>query len=70
MATCSLQGLKFPCALPADARDNRKIATSFKIQPELTAVELNQEIINNKNYETTALKENDKVEIVTMMGGG
>ena len=40
------------------------------VRPEMTAIELNFEIVKRKEYDQTVLKEDDKVEIVTMMGGG
>lgn len=34
------------------------------------AVELNNEILSKKAYDTTVLKDNDVLEIVCFMGGG
>lgn len=35
-----------------------------------TAVELNREICRKKNHATTVLNEGDKLEVVTIVGGG
>jgi len=42
----------------------------YQLRPEMTVVEINLEIIRRKEYENTVLKSDDKVEFVTMMGGG
>ncbi|MCF7957293.1 MAG: sulfur carrier protein ThiS [Phycisphaerae bacterium] len=38
--------------------------------PGPTAVELNREICRKKNHATTVLNDGDKLEIVTIVGGG
>lgn len=35
-----------------------------------TAVELNREVVFREEHETTQLHEGDRVEIITMVGGG
>ncbi len=40
------------------------------IKKELVVVELNHEIVHCEHFEKTVLKNNDKIEIVTMVGGG
>ena len=42
----------------------------FKLEKEKVAVELNKDIKNRENFENIALKENDKLEIITLVGGG
>jgi thiamine biosynthesis protein ThiS len=34
------------------------------------AVEVNKQLVRRPNYDTTALREGDRVEIVTLVGGG
>lgn len=42
----------------------------WKVRPELVTVEVNEEILQKLDYDTTVLKEGDKVEFVFYMGGG
>ena len=39
-------------------------------QPQRVAVELNEQIVPKTQYESTVVKEGDKVEIVGFVGGG
>ncbi len=38
--------------------------------PEMVSVELNGSIVRRENFDSTDLKENDKVEFLYFMGGG
>ncbi len=38
--------------------------------PEMVSVELNNEILNRVDFESTQLKENDQLEFLFFMGGG
>jgi thiamine biosynthesis protein ThiS len=40
------------------------------IRPEVVTVELNEKIIDRKNYQTSIIMEGDKLEFVYFMGGG
>ena len=40
------------------------------IDPQLVAVEVNTQMIDQENLGATSLKENDKVEFLFFMGGG
>lgn len=40
------------------------------IRPEVVIAELNEKIINRKDYQSTLLKEGDVLEFVFFMGGG
>lgn len=46
------------------------ILAKWKIKPELVTVEVNEEIVQKLEYDTTVLKPNDKVNFVFYMGGG
>jgi len=46
------------------------LLTHLKVKREYTAVALNREVAPKSAYDTTWLKEGDKVEIVRPMGGG
>ncbi len=40
------------------------------IDPQLVAIEVNTQMIDQENLETTSLKEDDKLEFLFFMGGG
>jgi len=40
------------------------------IDPQLVAIEVNTQMIDQENLGTTSLKENDKLEFLFFMGGG
>ena len=40
------------------------------IDPQLVAVEVNTQMVDQENLSTTSLKEHDKVEFLFFMGGG
>ena len=40
------------------------------IDPQLVAIEVNTQMIDQENLSTTSLKENDKLEFLFFMGGG
>ena len=40
------------------------------IDPQLVAVEVNTQMIDQENLATTSLKEDDKLEFLFFMGGG
>jgi len=40
------------------------------IDPQLVAVEVNTQMVDQENLGTTSLQENDKVEFLFFMGGG
>ncbi len=42
----------------------------WKIRPELVTVEINETILQKLDYETTEIKDGDRVEFVFYMGGG
>ena len=54
----------------AGAMTIQNLLEQVGIQPEMTAVEVNLEVVKRTDYDKTMVKENDKVEIVTMMSGG
>lgn len=42
----------------------------FKINKDRVVIELNKHILKKSDFESTILKENEEVEIVTFVGGG
>ena len=47
-----------------------ELLLKWKIRPELVTVEVNENILQKLDYETTVLKNGDNVEFVFYMGGG
>ena len=40
------------------------------LAPQRVAVEVNRDLVRRAEYPTTALREGDRIEIVTFVGGG
>ena len=58
---------------PREAEDSlnlRDLITSLDLKPERIAIELNQTVIRRIHWQSTILKEDDKIEIVHFVGGG
>ncbi len=47
-----------------------QLIAELGINNRFVAVELNGEIVQSDKFETTPVAENDKVEVVTFVGGG
>jgi thiamine biosynthesis protein ThiS len=47
-----------------------ELLKSLDLPTERVAVELNKEVVRRKNWETTDIKDADKIEIVHFVGGG
>jgi sulfur carrier protein len=47
-----------------------ELLAQFALAPERVAIELNQQLIRRANYAQTQLHDGDRVEIVTLVGGG
>lgn len=47
-----------------------QLLNKWKIKPELVTVEVNTEVVQKLDYQTTVLKSGDKVNFVFYMGGG
>lgn len=46
------------------------LLNSLNLKMDTVAVELNKNIIHRQNFNNTILKNDDKLEIVTIVGGG
>ena len=46
------------------------LVTHLGMKPDRVAVELNLEIVQRANWQTTTLKDGDKLEVVHFVGGG
>lgn len=58
-----------PFDVPADTTLAQLVALR-KIQTPAYAIERNQQVVFRQEHATTALQENDKIEIVVAVGGG
>jgi sulfur carrier protein len=58
---------------PRQVREGASIADLLleaKVEPRYCAVERNLEIVAKENYASQRLSEGDRVEVVTLVGGG
>ena len=46
------------------------LLTKWRMRPELVTVEINENILQKLDYDSTKIKEGDKVEFIFYMGGG
>jgi len=46
------------------------LVASYRFNPKHVAVEVNEELVPRRLFESTPLGEGDRVEIVTLVGGG
>ena len=47
-----------------------ELLSQFQLPPQRVAVEVNEKLVRRATFEQTALNEGDRVEIVTLVGGG
>lgn len=48
----------------------KKLLDTLKLNSEAIAVELNLEVVSKKEYDAKHVKEGDKIEIISFVGGG
>lgn len=48
----------------------RELVVALGLRDRAVAVEVNQSLVPRKAHESTALSEGDRVEVVTLVGGG
>ncbi len=53
-----------------DIKNVSELLEALKINSRFVAVELNGRVIYKEHFEHTLVKENDKVEVVSFVGGG
>ena len=46
------------------------ILEDYSLKNKLVAIEVNQEIIPKSNYKTKKIHQNDRIEILELIGGG
>ena len=47
-----------------------ELLSGLNLNKDTVAIELNKNIIHRQNFDSAILKNNDKLEIVTVVGGG
>jgi sulfur carrier protein len=57
-------------SVDADIKTVTQLLNTRNIELKCVAVELNGEILEPNQFDSTALKENDVIEIVSFVGGG
>ncbi|PNW44480.1 UNVERIFIED_CONTAM: thiamine biosynthesis protein ThiS [Euhalothece sp. KZN 001] len=65
--TLIINGDTVTCAGETPVAD---VLTQFNYNPRLVAVEYNGEILHRQHWSETKVKAGDKLEIVTIVGGG
>ena len=55
--------------VPADLT-MRQLLVHLELDPRMVAVEYNGEILHRQHWDRTVMGEGDRLEIVTMVGGG
>ena len=46
------------------------VLEDFSIQNKLVAIELNKEVVPKSKYKTKKINQNDRIEILELIGGG
>jgi thiamine biosynthesis protein ThiS len=46
------------------------LVAKYELAPPRIAVEVNQELVPRRQYDATPLRDGDRIEIVTFVGGG
>ena len=54
----------------ADGTSVVRLLDELGLRPEIVAVEVNRELVTRARRATTELKDGDRVELVTLVGGG
>ena len=47
-----------------------RLLTQLKLEPVRVAVEINEDLIPRRTFAKTVLREGDRIEVVTLVGGG
>jgi sulfur carrier protein len=65
--TLQVNGEPFPCSPETPLP---QVLEQLGLNPRLVAVEYNGEILHRQYWEQTKVKDHDRLEIVTIVGGG
>lgn len=47
-----------------------ELLASLSLDPSRVAVEVNEDVVSRRTFESVELREGDRIEIVTFVGGG
>ncbi len=47
-----------------------ELVSKLNLNKDIVAIELNKKIVHRENFDNTKLNDNDKLEIVKVVGGG
>lgn len=47
-----------------------ELLSRFEVSPLRVAIEVNEQLVRRKDFDAARLKEGDRVELVTLVGGG
>ena len=53
-----------------ESKNISDLLRNLNLNKDIVAVELNKNIVHRQNFDNTQLKNNDRLEIVTVVGGG
>jgi sulfur carrier protein len=67
VVTIQVNGDRRQCATPLQLP---QLLEQLNLNPRLVAVEYNGEILHRQFWENTEIQEGDRLEIVTIVGGG
>lgn len=56
--------------MDANCKDIASLLSLLNLDKDTVAVELNKNIVHRQKFSATKLRDKDKVEIVTVVGGG
>jgi sulfur carrier protein len=65
--TVQINGEPFNCSSDMSLYD---IIQYLSLDSRMTVIEYNKEIISNNKLDTISLRQNDQLEIITIVGGG
>ncbi|NJR66109.1 MAG: thiamine biosynthesis protein ThiS [Leptolyngbyaceae cyanobacterium CRU_2_3] len=68
--TIQVNGEPYPCGNPDAKTQLPQLLEQLGMNPRLVAVEYNGEILHRQFWESTVIQEGDRLEIVTIVGGG
>lgn len=55
---------------PVEARTLAELVDELGLQQRMIAIERNLEVVPKSQYDSTLLEDNDRIELVHMIGGG
>ena len=56
--------------LPSEVSTVNELLTFYQLQDRIVIIEINMDITEKENYQSTMLCDGDKIEIIHFVGGG